>query len=335
MIKNKYDEIKLPENLDAFIDNTIDIDWKKHRKSKKWGKYISSIAACIACFSIITIFSPSIVDAAISPIALIIQKLNEKLQNRDTWSDFTTEYNTPVKNNGVSVSITETEFDGRCLYVTYHIKSDTPFYSSDDQVSQNQLLYTGEGKVSFTNESLSNSGVAGLEGRFIDKFTFEGVERYDFTTIGREIPDNFDFEILINLFRCIPNEGDDKADLMKLGDWGFRVKVEKEDSIRTYSINDSNDNGFGIKDILISNHEIYVTSIHDSYVEPFSYFMDIKDETGNSITFETTKWDSNNSMATFTQLSSLTGSEYTIELSEYSTSGQGSLLYSTTIDISK
>ncbi|MEG2935365.1 MAG: DUF4179 domain-containing protein [Clostridium sp.] len=335
MIKNKYNDIKLPENLDNLINSTIDVEWEKHRKWKKRRRFINSIAACIACFSIITIFSPDIVDAAISPITLIIEKLNKKLKNRDTWSDFTTEYNTPVRSNGVSVSISKTEFDGRCLYVTYYIKSNTPFYSSESQVAQNQLLYTGEGNVSFTNEVLNNSGVAGLEGNFIDKYTFEGVEKYDFTTIGREIPDTFDFEILINLFRCIPNEGDDIADLMTLGDWGFKVKVNKEDSIRTYTINDSNNKSFGIKDISISNHEIYVTSTHASSVEPFSYNINIKDENGNLITYETAKWDTDNSISTFTQLSTLTGSLYTIELYDYTPNSNGDILYSTTIDISK
>lgn len=223
MINKEVNNIKIPDNLDEFIDNTVDTAYKKI-KIKNFKKFFCVTAIGLSCFIILGIANPNIVTA-IPPLQLIFENLQARLDNEGNGVTYATSINQPVKNNGVEVTITDISLEDKYLYVSYIVKSDTPFRTPENEISENQLLYQQREKLSFTDEALDCSGIAGLEGKFIDDNTFEGVETYNLNSLKAEIPDNFDFEILINIFRCIPIIGDDRAELMRVGDWGFKIKV--------------------------------------------------------------------------------------------------------------
>lgn len=298
MIKKEYNEVKIPENLDLFIDEVIE---KEHKKKRKlWlKKSISIITAGVICIILIGVIKPFDVNAT-PALQLIIQKLHERRNNGGKGVNYVTEYNQRVKDNGVEVILTKTEYDGNNLYVFYKVKSDSPFISNNDDISREQLLYEGHGMVSFTNKELDNSGMAGLEGKFIDDYTFEGVERYALKSLEEDIPKEFEFKILINLFRCIPIQGDDRANLMRVGDWGFKIKVNTEDNIgNKILVNDVDKAGFGIKELTISPYEISIITEHKPGIEFLYYNVGITDENGKDMDMVSQSWQDTTSEIIF------------------------------------
>ena len=230
MNKKDFNNIKIPENIDGFIENSFNDAYKL--KNKKRTKKVSGIiAAGLTCFIMLGVTQPAIAST-IPQLQRVFEQLQSRLINGGKDVNYVMEVNKSIKNNGVEVTLTSITFDGRYLNASYLVKSDTSFKVSGIEISESQLLYEHNEKVSFTDEKLDSSGVAGLEGRFIDDNTFEGVEQYDLKSLKGAIPDNFEFEILINAFRCIPNVGDDRAELIRVGDWGFKVNVNSGESLK-------------------------------------------------------------------------------------------------------
>lgn len=298
MNKEDFNNIKIPKNIDVLIEASFNDAYKlKNKKIIK--KTFKIIASGLACFIILGITKPAIASS-IQPLQKIFEQLQNRLINNGKDINYITTVNQSIKDNGVEVTLTNIVFDGRYLYVSYLIKSDKPFKSDSTEIDTTQLLYEHKEKVSFTNEKLDSSGLAGIEGWFIDNNTFEGVERYDLSSLKTPIPYNFEFEILINLFRCIPVVGDDTAELMRVGDWAFKVNVDTEkNSSKKIEINSTSNMGIGIKDISITPFEIIITSLHGEDISSSSYNISVTDEYGNSLDFKEQTWNKTSSEIIF------------------------------------
>lgn len=298
MNKKDFNNIEIPKNIDVFIEDSFNNAYKlKNRKIIK--KTLGIIASGLACFIILGITKPAIASA-IPPLQKLFEQLQNRLNNDGKDVNYITTVNQSIKDNGVEVTLTDVIFDGRYLYASYLVKSDTPFKREGIGISETQLLYEHDENVSFTDEKLDSSGVAGIEGCFIDDNTFEGVEKYDLSSLKTPIPDNFEFEVLINLFRCIPEVGDDRAELMRVGDWGFKVNVNtEEDSSKKIEIRSTNNEGIGIEDVIITPFEVIITSLHEEDTESRSYYVSITDEYGNSLDSKEEIWSKTSSEIIF------------------------------------
>lgn len=298
MNKKDFNNIEIPKNIDTFIEDSFNNAYKlKNRKRVK--NTLGIIASGLAFFIILGITKPAIASS-IPPLQKIFEQLQNRLINGGKDVNYVTTVNQSIKDNGVEVTLSEVIFDGRYLYVSYIVKSDIPFKIDGVGVSETQLLYEHNEKLSFTDQKLDSSGIAGIEGRFIDDNTFEGVEKYDLSSLKIPIPNNFEFEVLINLFRCIPDEGDDRAELMRVGDWGFKVNVNtKEDSSKKIEINSTNNEGIGIKDVIITPFEVIITSLHDEDTESISYNVSVTDEYGNILDLKEETWNKTSSEIIF------------------------------------
>lgn len=299
MTNNKeFNNIKIPENLDEFIDKAVDTAYKKNKKNK-FKKASGIIAAGLSCLMILGVAKPTIASA-IPPLQILFGKLQARLDNGGKDVEYVTSVNQSVENNGVEVTLTEISLEGKYLYVSYIVKSDTPFRTNDNEISENQLLYDSREKLSFTNEALDSSGIAGLEGKFVDDNTFEGVERYDLSSLESEIPDSFEFEILINLFRCLPQKGDDRAELMRVGDWGFKVNVNaSNDDSKTIEVNSKNEDGIGVKKVIVTSQEILVTTQHKEGIHSMSYIIDVTDTSCKNLKCTEQSWNTTSSELCF------------------------------------
>lgn len=173
--------------------------------------------------------------------------------------------------------------DGEGLYVTYKVESEKPFkYTSwgDKSLDMNQLMTTeAYNKVSFSNEELDNSGLVGLEGKFLDENTFVGMERYYLKSLEIDIPDEFDFEVKLNSIGTGAIKAEDKDQYFN-GEWTFKVPVKLDKSIsKEIAINYKKDNGFSLDSIMITPVSLIVYNKkpdNDSTNYPIKVFADGK-----------------------------------------------------------
>lgn len=282
MINKKFDNIKIPEDLDVFIDEAVDKAYTKRGKDVL--KKVSSItAASIALFMVVGITKTAIASK-IPPLQSVFEAIQDNINSSGKYSKYATSVNKSIINNGVEVTLSEVICDGESLYVSYIIESEKPFKNLGYDIIENQILYEGKGRVNFTNETLDNGGIAGIEGKFIDDNTFGGVEKYNLGFLGRdsgeivEIPDNFEFEILMKNLRAIPIIGDDKEELIREGKWGFKIDVNVDKNIsKKIDINFKNEDEIGIKEVIITPFEIKVKTQHSNNKKD-NYYIKLTDE---------------------------------------------------------
>lgn len=329
MNKKDFNNIEIPKNIDTFIEDSFNNAYKlKNRKRVK--NTLGIIASGLVCFIILGITKPAIASS-IPPLQKIFEQLQDRLINDGKDVNYVTEVNKSIKNNGVEVTLTDIIFYGKYLHVSYLVKSDKPFKNEGIGISETQLLYEHNEKVSFTDEELDSSGGAGIEGSFIDDNTFEGIEKYDLSSLKAPIPNKFEFEVLINLFRCIPDVGDDRAELMRVGDWGFKVNVNMEEDLsKKIEINFTNNEGIGIKDVIITPFEVIITSMHEEDIESSSYNVSITDEYGNSLDLKEQTWSETSSELIFNK-SKLKGDKLVLNI--YKNSSENESIFTKEINI--
>ncbi|MDV4150729.1 DUF4179 domain-containing protein [Clostridium sp. AL.422] len=328
MNKNDFNNIKIPENIDGFIEDSFNNAYKF--KNKKRTKKISGIiAAGLTCFIMLGVTKPTIASV-IPPLEKVFQHLQDRIINGGKGINYGT-INETIKNNGVEVTLEDIIFDGKYLYASYIVKSDTPFRTEEIPINERQLLYEHNEKLSFTDEKPDSSGISGLEGMFIDDNTFKGVEKYNLSSLNAEIPDSFEFEILINLFRCFPIVGDDRAELMRVGDWGFKAKVNKEENLsKNFEINSTSNEGIHIKEIFVTPFEIGVTILHQEGTSPGSYDVSVSDKYGNNLNPKEGRWGETFSDTIFNKIN-LKGDELIISI--YNNSSKDKLLFEKEVNI--
>ncbi|HAT4354721.1 TPA: DUF4179 domain-containing protein [Clostridium perfringens] len=300
MNKKDLDKINLPNNLDDIIDEAINManeDKKKNKiKGKGYKKVFKNIAAGLAIIIGIGV-GTSTFAYGVPVIKNAFERIQKEIWNKGDYSKYATEVNQTVSNNGVGITLSEILCDGQNLYVSYVIESKEPFkyikYKYDpvkdyditkeqaEKIEQMQLDYGAEAKVSFTDSELDNSGVSGLEGRFIDDHTFVGVEEYNLTSLNMRIPDEFEF--IIN-FNTIVEEGwnseRDKDNVLE-GTWNFKVPVKVDKSLsKCIEVNDMNKEGVGIKEVIATPIKLkLVTTGYDR--EKNNCWVRVYDEKGN------------------------------------------------------
>ena len=300
MNKKDLDKINLPNNLDDIIDEAINManeDKKKNKiKGKGYKKVFKNIAAGLAIITGIGVGTTTLAYG-VPIIKNAFERIQKEIWNKGDYSKYATEVNQTVSNNGVGITLSEILCDGQNLYVSYVIESKEPFkyikYKYDpvkdyditkeqaEKIEKMQLDYAAEAKVSFTDSELDNSGVSGLEGRFIDDHTFVGVEEYNLTSLNMKIPDEFEFTINFN---TIVEEGwnieRDKDNVLE-GTWNFKVPVKVDKLLsKCIEVNAINNDGIGIKEVIATPIKLkVVTNGYDR--EKNDYWVRVYDEKGN------------------------------------------------------
>ena len=272
-------------------------DKKKNKiKGKGYKKVFKNIAAGLAIITGIGVDTTTLAYG-VPVIKNAFERIQKEIWNKGDYSKYATEVNQTVSNNGVGITLSEILCDGQNLYVSYVIESKEPFkyikYKYDpvkdyditkeqaEKIEKMQLDYAAEAKVSFTDSELDNSGVSGLEGRFIDDHTFVGVEEYNLTSLNMKIPDEFEF--IIN-FNSIVEEGwnseRDKDNVLE-GTWNFKVPVKVDKLLsKNIEVNAINNDGIGIKEIISTPIKLkVVTTGYDR--EKNDYWVRVYDEKGN------------------------------------------------------
>ena len=289
---NKKDRfnIDIPEILDIEIDKGINKGYKEIQ-SKKGSK--RKLITCITAAGIMLFITFGIANptfAAKLPIVGNVFKAIEKtLIYPSEYSKYATSINETVTDNGVSITLSDILCDGEGLYVTYIVESETPFKHTswgDAPLTRTQMLTKGSlANVSFSDEELNDSGIAGLQGKFIDEKTFIGMQRYRLKSLNKEIPESFNFKVKLTSVGTKDLTLAEDDDYRK-GEWAFDVQVKVDRSLsRTFDINYKGENGYSIDSVLITPFTIRINSSNPD--ENSKSNIKAFDEANNEIPIET------------------------------------------------
>jgi len=270
----KISNIEITENIDKAIDKAIDQGIErafielKFKKLKKVKMTVGTIAACLGLVFISSAINPALA-AKVPIIGSVFKMIEKNIYLPGEYAQYATSVNEEVSDNGIDITLSDILCDGQGLYITYKVESEEPFkYTSwgDKPLDRNQLL-TGEKykKVSFSNKELDDSGVAGLEGEFLDEHTFVGMERYYLNSLETDIPEAFNFEVEFNSIRTKALKEGDKDQKFK-GNWAFKVPVKVDKTIsKDIAVNYKTANGLSVDSIMITPVSIVINSTNPEH----------------------------------------------------------------------
>lgn len=199
---DKFEKITVPENLDAFIDESIDkaVRMQKARRKKKIVGICTGMAAAAAAFSIVCVSFPSLA-AKLPFIGQVFQQVENQVSYKGDYSalaqplaqtgkeesDTGEETENPYvqSSNGITMTISEAYYNKQALYLAMTIENEEEF-PADFICTENMegyildydtLQLTGTERFSFMNQD-SYTGEY-IEGQFKDAHTFVGIYRID------------------------------------------------------------------------------------------------------------------------------------------------------------
>ncbi|WP_242841793.1 DUF4179 domain-containing protein [Clostridium beijerinckii] len=240
--------------------------FKNIKINKKQNTIIKRIT--IAAASISFVFTVGAINPALAeklPIIGSIFKVIEKnVESPADYSKYAASLNEVVSDNGIKVTLSDILCDGEGLYVAYKVESKESFkyeLNGNEPLDSDQLLENeAYHKVNFSDNELVMGKVSGLDGKFIDEHTFIGMKKYYLNSLGKEIPDNFDFEVKITSL-TIPVFYNNPKNQIFNGNWAFKVPVKVDKSIsKNIDINYKTDNGFSIDSIKVTPFSVVINS---------------------------------------------------------------------------
>ncbi|WP_283690591.1 DUF4179 domain-containing protein [Clostridium perfringens] len=215
----KMENMKVPEEINKKIDDTINNLGKRKRNYKK----ASGIcAACIAGTIILGVTMPTYAQN-IPVLGKIFERFDS--MTYENYDKYASDLNITKESNGYRVTINKIVYDTLDLEVFYTIQSDKPLEDGLDLLDI---------KLGINNNFIS-SGFGG-RGEKVDDFTYVGVKNYSIASekfapeelkkniLGGDIkiPNNFDLNINISSL------GNITEDVKIEGDWNFNIPISDE-----------------------------------------------------------------------------------------------------------
>ncbi|TBX13226.1 DUF4179 domain-containing protein [Clostridium perfringens] len=215
----KMENMKVPEEINKKIDDTINNLGKRKRNYKK------ASGICAACIAGTIIFGVTMPTYAQN--IPILGKIFERFDSRiyENYDKYASDLNITKESNGYRVTINKIVYDTLDLEVFYTIQSDKPLEDGLDLLDI---------KLGINNNFIS-SGFGG-RGEKVDDFTYVGVKDYSIVSekfaqgelkkniLGEDIkiPNNFDLNINISSL------GNITEDVKIEGDWNFNIPISDE-----------------------------------------------------------------------------------------------------------
>ena len=270
---------------DKYVLDALPKKMEKNKYTFYFGlpKKITCAVAAFSMFLIlmITIGAMNPVFAKKLPfIGSVFHYIQNEMDFAGLYDNYADEIGEQAENNKISVCISEIYCDGNNLFLSYRIESEIPFKDYvDKEYVQSQMDYTNIITIKdFPELRLNDYGIRGLEGKFLDDYTFAGAETYSLGEM--EFPDSFTLDISINSWILMLMDG---SEYSILGNWKFSipVTVNKKD-INTISVGMSNQ-GHSIDKVVVSPVMITIfTSYPDVYGDSVNYevlvFSDLSDQ---------------------------------------------------------
>lgn len=306
ILKNKGEEYEKIQNR---MKETYQMLESKKRVQKRPAVWAGGMAAAVAvCLMALGISNP-VLAAKLPVIGAIFQSVQnyvsysgnfsedaEILQETDTANGENN--NLTQKDQGITVSISEISKDHENFYLGITMTSDEGFPKDFDRVkndSEYRLEYdvmncqtTGELLMS-DGEKIDLSGELGiLEGIFIDENTFQGIGYVDLS--GYEnVKDDFTYKFEISdIWSYLAgdyysSETMENSEMHYQGSWKFSVDgTLDKTSAKVIEINQTNQDGVGIKSVTVGKYYITADAIVPNEGEE-DYIVLIYDEEGNRL----------------------------------------------------
>lgn len=246
---DKLNNIKLPENIDTLTANAISrgLEYKQNKAVQK--RFINT-AASICLALTIGITTLGVAAETLGFGGNVFSEIKGFIGLRGN-SKGTGIINKTATDSDVNLTLQEVLCDEYGVYVSFIVKSKEPFKNTKDS---QLLLYDNYVKTSFHKGDLDNGGIAGLEGKFIDKNTFIGVETYLFRDLKTKVPENFTLDINIG---AISLNSVADGNIVR-GHWKFSVPVtQNNDGVKVITPSIEK-NGVSVKKVTLSKLNTFV-----------------------------------------------------------------------------
>lgn len=195
---SKYDEIKMPDNIDDITKNAI----SKGRKQKNIRKYrnvlVASIATLVVGGGVMGVINPSLADSI--PIVKNIVKYFDNNKDSRFKGDkrelekTSNSLNLSVKDKGIEFKINSISYDESCMTVFYTIKTDKNI-KENYKVNENPLFAHPSIDLYINGKRVDSYSNPESESKYIGSNKLEGIYRFDMSGINIKANDKVELKI--------------------------------------------------------------------------------------------------------------------------------------------
>lgn len=212
---SKFDDIKIPDNIDEVTKNAI-----RRGKTKKYQyKKVTKVAASIAVISTLTITTTFAVEYIIDYFNHNKQSLY--LSDKNDFEKTSNNINLTVKDKGIEFTIDNISIDDNYIMVFHTSKRDKNINKIDkDAYLDNPIISTY-----MDGERIEeSSGIIEHEATYISENELKGMQKIDVSSVN--IDNNDEIVFRVNNIFCIE------------GNWEISLKVDKLKSVNNnYNVN--------------------------------------------------------------------------------------------------
>lgn len=283
---NKFDEIKLPNNIDNITDKAIDRGQRYMNNKKYKNKFlkVASLIVVIITVGVIGAANPAIASN-IPIVGSVFEYLNYISDAKSTYSggdQYKDEIsvNKIVKDNGIEITIDGVSCDGSKVYVSYIIKGDEKIKESGSTMSLSLGYPSVKSDLSNTRLNIND-----IEGAYEDDYTFLGMQTIDLSKLksdGIEISDNFKLDIVISEVMYASNKEIEIPWNIINGKWKFNLNVTKNTESTKKLTPNITINECTLTEVLLTNSSTQIT-YESSTPLPDGAMAEIKDNNGDII----------------------------------------------------
>lgn len=287
---SKYDEIKIPDNIDEITKNAVERGIK-YKKRNKYKKIMIASVASIGLIISLGISNPSIADN-ISILGNVIEKINYALKNSDFFKDNINDINKSSTYGGLTITVDRAMYDGNNVYMEWTLETDSTFKNTeymkaiesyeDEKENIQYKFITDFPEFKIDGKRPLGYGYEYSKVKFVDDNTMEGSVVFEFEAINNIESDVIDFEMEFGLFS---SELDERGNHTKLdGKWSFNfpVKSNKEDT-KTIEVNKTKGE-FTLHQVLLTPMSVSIDiTAPKEYYKSFDIMeaVEVRDDKGN------------------------------------------------------
>lgn len=244
---SKYDEIKMPDNIDDITKNAI----PKGRKQKNLRKYknvmVASIATLVVGGGVMGVINPSLADS----IPIVKNIVNYFDNNKDSrfkgdkreLEKTSNSLNLFVKDKGIEFKVNSISYDESCMTVFYTIKTDKNI-KENYKVNENHLFAHPSIDLYINGKRVNSYSNPESESKYVGSDKLEGIYRFDMSGINIKANDKVELKI-DNIFNTD-------------GTWNIATNLDKSKTnvdSHIYKVNKKftiGETNYDIKEVIIS-----------------------------------------------------------------------------------
>lgn len=244
---SKYDDIKIPDNIDDITKNAI----SKGRKQKNIRKYrnvmVASIATIVIGGGVMGVINPSLADS-IPIVRSIVKYFDNNKDSRFKGDKHELEktsksLNLFVKDKGIEFKVNSISYDESCMTVFYTIKTDKNI-KENYNVYENPLFDAPSINLYINGKEVNQHRNPESEAKYVGSNKLEGIYRFDMSGIDIKVNDKVELKI-DNIFNTD-------------GNWNIATNVDKSKTnvdSHVYKVNKKftiGETNYDIKEVIIS-----------------------------------------------------------------------------------